>query len=271
VSKMIFAPARLLRDFVRHMRTTEFGLLTASLSFSTVLALVPLLAVCLSVFHWHGGLQKLLDKFEPYVLENLAQGAGQQVSRSIRGALERIHSGALGMGGGLALLFISTKLFHDIEEAVQRIFLTKTQRPWVVRLSLYWLVMFLGPLLVAFIVGMNRSKEAGFWRSLSLQHITFGFVLLSLAAIYKFVPTIRLRWLAVLPSAVLASSLMAVTQVFFRALSKEMLTLNKIYGGLAAIPLFLIWIQLLWYVFLAGAGLTYVLQQRLDRRRAVEP
>ena len=265
--RALFAPARILRDFLRHTRTTEFGLLTASLSFSTVLALVPLLAVCLSVFHWHGGLEKLLAKFEPYVLENLAQGAGHQVSQSIRSALARIHSGALGVGGGLALLFISTKLFHDIEEAVQRIFLAKTKRPLVVRLTLYWSVMFIGPLVVAFFVGMNRSKDSGLWRAFSVQHITFAFVLISLMAIYKFLPTYRLKWRAVLPSAILAAAMMALTQVSFRAISSQMLTLNKIYGGLAAIPLFLIWIQILWFIFLTGAGLTFVFQQRLNRRR----
>lgn len=247
----------------RQVWEADVDLIASSLAFSTAVSLVPLLAVSLSVFTAYGGLESLMAKIEPFILQNLVEASGAQVSKGIRNSIERVHSGALGVTGVVGLLFISTKLFHDMERAVQRVWKIKSERSIYTKLTAYWLVMFLAPIVVAGLLGLMGSKDLGFlFGAVNKGAFAFGLAFLSLVSVYKYVPDCHVNWRPALLSALLASSAFAIAQASFAVITKTVLRANKIYGSLASVPIFLLWLLVLWWIFLSGVALCAVLQER---------
>ncbi|CAN5397030.1 hypothetical protein BH10BDE1_BH10BDE1_19630 [soil metagenome] len=248
----------------RRILQAEIPLIAGSLSFTTVLTLVPFLAVSLSVFHWLGGLEGLLKQIEPFILKNLVESSGVEFSRYLLNAIRRIHSGTLGVTGVVGLLLASTRLFIDMEKAIQRVWLLKKKRALWKRLIVYWGVMFVGPLVLAALLGVIGSKDLGLIRVLSNELIAAFFALLGLFFIYKWVPARPVEFRPAFASALLATVGLALAQEFYAGAMRGLFRFSKVYGSLAGIPLFLLWIFLLWWIILLGATLTAILQERRD-------
>ena len=248
----------------RRILQAEIPLIAGSLSFTTVLTLVPFLAVSLSVFHWLGGLEGLLKQIEPFILKNLVESSGVEFSRYLLKAIRRIHSGALGVTGVVGLLLASTRLFIDMEKAIQRVWLVKTKRALWKRLIVYWSVMFGGPLIVAALLGVIGSKDLGLIRIFPSELIAATLALFGLFLIYKWVPARAVEFRPAFASALLATVGLALAQEFYAGTMRELFRFSKVYGSLAGIPLFLLWIFLLWWIILLGATLTAILQERRD-------
>jgi len=248
------------------IHTSDVSTLAGSLAFSTAVSLVPLLAVSLSVFTAFGGLESLLHKIEPFILHNLVDASGAELSRTIRQAIERVHSRTLGLGGGLGLLIASTKIFYDMEKAVHRVWgLTSERKIWR-QFLIYWLLMFLGPLALAIVLGILGSKDVGLIGPVPRAFILVTFEFITLLSIYKFVPSIYVSWISSLASAAIATLGVAIAQSFYSTIMKTFFNTNKVYGSLASVPLFLIWILILWWICLTGAAYCAVLEKRRMQR-----
>jgi membrane protein len=249
----------------RQFRVSDVQILAGNLAFVTVISLVPLLAVSLSVFSAYGGFDSLLKKIEPFILQNLVEASGAELSKAIRRSVHRVHSGALGAAGVVGLFLASTKLFNDMETAVQRVWRIRTRRPIALRLLLYWLIMFLGPLVLAFTLGVLGSRDLGLVQILPQSALAVALAFLTLVVIYKFVPARIVSWQAAFTGAVFASTGIALAQAFYAEITRNVLRYNKIYGSLASFPIFLIWLLVLWWIFLVGVALSAVIQNRRDQ------
>ncbi len=240
-------------------------MIAQSLSFTTVLTLVPLLAVSLSVFHWLGGLEGLLKKqIEPFIFKNLVESSGVEFNKYLLRSITRIHSGAIGITGVIGLFVSSTKLFNDMEKAIQRVWLVTAKRALWKRLVVYWTVMFVGPLVLAGLLGVVGSKDLGLIKLFPSELVAAVFALLSLYAIYRWVPARTVEFRPAFAAALLATVGLALAQEFYASAMRGLFRFSKVYGSLAGIPLFLLWIFLLWWIILLGATITAVLQERLD-------
>jgi membrane protein len=245
----------------RQMQQSDAQLLAGSLAFSSVMSLVPLLAVSLSVFKAYGGFEPLLEYIEPFLIENLVEESGEEVSLAIRSAIERVHSGALGVGGALALLFAATKLLYDMETAIQRVWGVKAPRPLLQRLLVYWALIFFGPILLAVALGLLGSRGMFLIDRIPHHAIAFGVSMFLFTFIYKVIPAVRVNLRPAVFSAAVATIAVAVGQSFYAKITGEMLSYSKIYGSLASVPIFLLWILILWWICLGGAALGATLQQ----------
>ena len=263
---------RTLRAAYIRIGKSDIPLIAGSLAFTTVLTLVPLLAVSLSVFHWLGGLEGLLKQLEPFIVKNLVESSGAEFSRYLLRSIRRVHSGALGVTGIIGLFLASTKLFSDMETAIQRVWLVKKRRALWKRLMVYWTVMFVGPLVLATLLGVVGSKDLGLIKIFPSELIAAFCALTGLYAIYRWVPARTVEFRPAFASALLATVGLALAQEFYAGAMRGLFRFSKIYGSLAGIPLFLLWIFLLWWIILLGATLTAILQERLDatRSRGVE-
>ena len=248
----------------RRVQDADVNFLAGSLAFTTVLSLVPLLAVSLSVFNALGGLETLFSKVEPFILKNFVEASGVQISKTIHSSIARVHSGTLGIVGSIALLASSTKLFHDVETSVHRVWRIGTSRNIFRRIVVYWVVMFMGPLILAAVVGLIGSKDVNLIKVLPKGGILIVFAFVAFLSIYKFVPSVKVSWRAALLSSLIATCGVGIFQSFYTELTKNILRLNKIYGSLASIPIFLLWILVLWWVCLLGAALCAILDDRPD-------
>jgi membrane protein len=247
---------------VVQMRDSDAQILAGSLAFTTVISLVPLLAVSLSVFMAYGGLESLLQKVEPFILQNLVEGSGAQVSKGVRRAIERVHSGALGFWGVFGLLIASTKLFHDMERAVEKVWQNKVRRSLLQRLLIYWLVMFLAPLALAGALGIMGSQDIMIYWHLPKRTVALTFVFIAFTMIYKFVPSRVVHFRSAFLAAIVATASVAIVQEFYARSMKNLILFSKVYGSLASVPLFLLWLLILWWICLAGVALSAVLEGR---------
>lgn len=248
------------------IRSSDLSTLAGSLAFTTAVSLVPLLAVSLSVFTAFGGMESLLHKIEPFILQNLVDASGAEFSRAIRRTVERVHSSTLGVTGAIGLMVASTKLFHDMEKAVHRVWGFASDRKIWRQFLIYWLLMFLGPLALAILLGVLGSKDLGLIGTVPRAIILFVFEFCALLGIYKFVPSTFVSWRSSLFSAALAVVALFIVQTTYATIMKTVLSTNKIYGSLASVPLFLIWILILWWICLTGVAFCAVLEKRRQGR-----
>jgi membrane protein len=245
------------------MARRDLTLLAASLAFSSVLAVVPLLAVSLSVFNAFGGFETILPTLKSFLFQNLTGTTSAQVTQFLERSVQRIHSGALGLTGAVTLLFIATKLFHDVERAIQRVFESKPTRSLWVRVLVYWGIIFLGPVLLAVALGVLGSKDLALLRALPaalLASLLFFSVLL---LVYRYVPQSQVSWRAAFWAALFGTLALLVLQQGFGWASKQLMSYNRIYGSLAAFPLFLIWIQAMWWICLSAGAVAVVVERRI--------
>lgn len=230
----------------------------ASLGYTSLLALVPLLAVIFVVVaafpvfsEWSEGLQQLL-------LENLVPTAGAQVATGISSFLSSVSS--LTLPGTVALILTALMLMFRIEVAFNRIWRVEKARSLVNRILMYWAVLTLAPLLIGSVVvfsTQNLFLDQGL-RSLvppGLYQVGLFLVgTLIFTLIFLLVPNCRVRLRSALAGAVLSAFLFELAKFVFVAWVSNA-NYAVIYGALATVPIFLLWLYLVWVVVLLGASL----------------
>lgn len=252
-----------LMDTLQQMRDGELQLVAASLAFSTAIALVPFIAVVLATFQSIGGLEVLYPKVESFLLRNMREAAGSDVTKFIRIFLQNINAGKLGSTGVIVLFITSIRLLHDMEVGIHRVWNLRNTRPFYKRLIYQWGLILAIPVFLAIYIGFMSLEQFQFVHSLLPQGLSNTLVLVgSLFAIYKFVPDTQVRSKAALISSLLASATLYGVHKSYSALAMKFFSYNKIYGSFAALPILLLWILTIWYVILGGVALCASLQKR---------
>jgi membrane protein len=256
--------ARYIREVIKSMREADLNLLATSMAFTTVFSIVPLLAVSLSVFRFLGGFEKFMGKFEPWILEYLTPGTGKQLVLGIEKAIDRIHTGTLGTMGMVVLLLATTKLFWDMEKAIQRIWAIKKPRALYKRIFIYWTTLAVAPIAAAVFLGVMTSRQSALKVYIPAKGISFSLIFIALFLLYKLVPFCKVSWRPALICAFVSASLITVAQAIYSVITKNFFYYNKIYGSIASIPIFLLWIHIIWIIVLFGATLNAAVQKKDD-------
>ncbi len=245
---------RFFQSLIHQIIDGEIQILASSLAFGTLISIVPLLAVSLSISYAFGGLDSFLKTVEPFLLHDLLPASVADIGQAIRHSVARVHSGALGVMGLLSMLVISTKIFFDIEYAVQTIWRLQNPRSLTLRVFIYWLVLFSVPILIAALIGFLGSHDFKSVISLPKDSVRFLVILAVIFAINKLMPTTKVRgWVAFLCS-IGATIAMSVLQTSYATLNKKIFSYSAVYGSLASVPLFLLWILLVWWIILMSVA-----------------
>ncbi len=254
-----------IRDTHRHVVSAQLLMAASSLAYTTLLSIIPLLAVSFSIFKAFGGLDKLYATIEPLVLENLAEGASDEAIAQIHRFIGNIHAGALGAGGLVGLIFTCMSLLFSAEKAIHRVWDTPMRRGWFHRISSYWLIITLGPLGLSFALGAGGSLGVQFAEF--LPGGTSSFILASALffAIYKWVPQRPVHAAPAAISAAVTAVIWNLARFGYSLYTAKVLTYSKIYGSLAAVPIILLWIYIMWVIVLVGTAFTATLQRRHEQ------
>jgi len=156
------APAQeligLARDLATHIRQAQLLMVASSLAYTTILSIVPVLAVSFAIFKAFGGMERLYNFIEPLVLSNLAEGTSSEVIDALHRFIDNTHASAVGVGGLIALIFTSMSMLSSAERAINRVWQTRVQRSFFHRVAGYWLFITLGPLALSIVVGAATSS-----------------------------------------------------------------------------------------------------------------
>lgn len=251
------------KDTLQQMRDGELQLVAASLAFSTIIALVPFIAVVLATFQSIGGLEMLYPKVESFLLKNLREAAGTETTKFIRIFLKNINAGKIGTTGAIALFITSLRLLHDMEVGINRVWNKRTTRPFYKRLIYQWGLILAIPVFLAIYIGFTSLEQFEFVQRLIPAALTNSLVMVgSLFLIYKMVPDLEVHSRAAFISCLVSSAGLFVVHKTYSVLALKFFSYNKIYGSFAAFPLLLLWILTIWYVILGGVALCASLQKQ---------
>lgn len=257
----------------RRARDVRLSQVAGSLTFTTVLSLVPLAAVALAMFSAFPLFAEYRVALENVLLRSLLP---EQLSHTILRYLNEFAAKAtqltaLGLGflvlAALAMVLTVDRVLNDIWQVRQR-------RPMAQRVLIYWALITLGPLLIGgslaatsyvatVSAGVVLQLPRGVRGLLDLAPLALGAV--AFAALYVFVPNRRVLWRDALLGGVVASVLAEAAKAGFAAFIARG-TYQSIYGAFAALPVFLVWVYLSWWVTLFGAAIAATLPMlRLTR------
>jgi membrane protein len=238
-----------------------------SLTYTTLLSLVPLLTVALALSTAFPVFDNVVDTLQDYVLENVLPEADglSAIADQINSFTER--AGRLTAIGIAGLALTSVLLMMTIDDSLNRIFRVRRRRPLGLRLLTYWAVITLGPLLIggslsvsSYLVGVAMGYlEMPRIAQYPLGVLPFVLTCGALAMLYIFVPHRHVEWRHGLIGAVFAAVAFELAKRGFAYYIGHFPTYAFIYGTFATILIFLVWLYVSWVVVLIGATLTAML------------
>jgi membrane protein len=252
------------RDLMAGMITLH----AMSLVYTTLLSMVPLLAVSISVLKGFG----VHGQLEP-ALVNLLAPLGEQsaeISARIIGFVENMQIGVLGALGLAMLIYTAISLIQKIEAAFNHTWRLQSSRSLMQRFSDYLSVIMVGPVLVFSAVGITASL--GNHHLVEMLHnlpfmsdllylfskvLPFLLVIAAFTFIYMLVPNTRVRIRSALYGAVIAGVLWQTSGILFTSFIGGSGKYTAIYSGFAVLLVFMIWLYLSWVILLIGASISF--------------
>jgi membrane protein len=269
-----------LRTLRQRFKEDHLGVTASSLTFTTLISLVPLVTVMLAVFSAFPMFASFQGALEKYFLQSLIPDS---IAKPVLGALTQFanKSNRLGTAGLVALVVTALALMLTIDRTLNGIWRVRRPRPIAQRILVYWAALTLGPLLLgvslsltSYALTLSRGVVSVLPGGVSFLLNAIEFVLLALGAagLFRYVPNTHVRWRHALAGGVFVS---AGFELAKRALAWYLTTVpsySAVYGALATLPIFFIWIYLGWVIVLLGAVIAAYapsLQMRVVRQAEV--
>jgi len=250
--------------------------LAGSLSFTTLLAIVPLTAVTVAVLSLFPVFSAWMSVIQDFIYSNFVPAAGEAVQKYLTQFAGK--AGRLTVVGLLLLAVTSLMLMATIEQALNDIWRVKNTRRLARRFLSYGALLTLGPILAAASLALTSKlfTLSFFGRAeLTLMHVALGavlplaFELGAVVLLYIVVPNAPVKWRNAFVGGVFAALLLEVAKYLFAAAMKYFTTYQTLYGAIAALPVFLVWIYISWVIVLLGAIVTATLNARRETKRNV--
>lgn len=260
---------RFARLVLQRLREDRCNRVAGELSYTTLLALVPLTTVSIAVLSLFPVFETWMHTAQEFIYGNFVPAAGDAVSQYLQQFAA--NAGRLTVWGLLFLIVTALLLMATIEHAFNDIWHVTQPRKRIYRFLGYWAVLTLGPILI----GLSLSVTAYLLslpvfagpaavqglRALILAVAPTVFEVAAFMLMYVVVPNHRVRWRHALVGSIVAAILFEVAKRAFAWFVLSFATYHVIYGALAALPVFLVWIYLSWIVVLLGAVVTAALPE----------
>ena len=258
--------AKIAAYTVKGLTEHDVGVRAASLTFFTLMSIVPIAALIFGVVKGFGLETNLTDylytRFGDYreVVDYILQFANNM--------LARVRGGVVASVGFLVLFWAVVHVFSNVESALNNVWEVKKQRSLARKFSDYITVVIVAPILWLVSNGMMNALRARMETAVSggwLVELLFGIVSLVavwliFALVYYVLPNTKVKFKGALIAGVIAGTLFQIFQVGYFAIQGYLNSYNMIYGSFAALPLFLIWLQWSWMILLVGAELSFAYQ-----------
>lgn len=247
----------------------------AALAFASLLAVVPLLALMFAVLKSFG----VQNHLQPLLLPYLAAGS-ESVAAAMIEYINNTSVGQLGAVGLVLLIFSVLSLLARVENAFNTIWGVEETRSVARRFTSYFSVVTIGPVFVVAAISMTGSLESqtllawlfdmalvGTVLIVLLSVLPFVVMWLVFAGLYMFIPNTRVTPRAALIGGVFGGTLWQLSQWAYVDFQVGVARYNAIYGTLAALPVFMIWLFLAWSIVLLGLVMTFAVQNLRSIRR----
>ncbi len=246
---------------------------SAALTFYTLMSLVPVVALVFAVVKGFG----LAEGLEQNLYEVLPQSPEviDYVVGFAQKALARTQGGWVALEGVLTLFWAVIKVFGSIEDAFNNIWEVRSTRSAARKYGDYIAVVVVAPILwvISSSMGNYAAEILGVAGSPALEVLSRAGSLVVAWVMFTFIyvvlPSTKVRFTAALTAGVVAGTAFVLFQWGYVYLQRWMTSYNAIYGSFAALPLFLLWMQISWEILLLGGELSFAYQNvaRFDEER----
>jgi len=245
----------------RHYSGVRCRTIAASLSYTSLLALVPFMAIVFAVLAAVPALEDFRIELQEFMFANLMPESGDTFGQYFDGFIA--NAGKMTGFGIIGLALTSMMLINTIFAAMNLIFHVEKPRPVFLRLGVYLGVLIAGPIVLAasfslatYILALTKALGVEAFTGL-LGRLARGvpalILIIGFTAFYKVVPNCRVAWRDAFLGGLLAGVIFSGLRWLFGIYLIYFPTYQAIYGALSAVPVFLVWMFLSWSVVLAGA------------------
>lgn len=273
-SRSLALTGQFIRITGREFVADKLMLRSMALTYATVLSLVPLLAILFSLFKMLGGGNWFDSVVRPALLGILAPGAQPVVIERLASLISHFAAKTVGGIGFVLLLVTVHAIFSAVESTFNLIWAGAPRGRPLLRAPLYWGLLLVIPLMIGgslvlttYLTTLKFTAPKGFLVLLEHRAIPWAMVATSLFTLYKFLPTITVRWPSAALGAMVAGVIYEVVKHFFLFYASKLVKYDVLYGSLAIVPMLLIWLNMAWIVTLFGVEISYVYQHFEQLRR----
>ena len=250
--------ARTLRA---RFRADHLGLTASSLTFTTVVALVPFFTVALAVFTAFPLFAELQVGLQRWLVRSLVP---ETIARQVLGYLTQFAAQASGLGaiGFTVLLVTALALILTVDRTLNHIWRVRQLRPLGQRVLIYWTAISLGPLLLgaslaltSYLAAQSRGLVQGVPGGVQLLFDTLEFLTLAsgMTLLYRYVPNTPVKWRHAWTGGLFVAAGIEIAKRVLALYLANVPTYSVLYGAFATLPILLVWMYVAWVIVLLGA------------------
>ena len=255
---------------IRTFSSQKIGFQAVALSFFSTMSVVPFVAIAFAVTDGFGLAGKLTEFLYGYF--NNSQETIDMVLGFAQNIINTAQSSAMGLVSALLFVWIVIWMMLSVERVFNNVWQVQKSRNLLKRLTVIFAMLFLSPFVViVFFTGSFIYSHILEYMGLNVEEFTvfktiltwllFGvFATLTFSAMYKFIPNAKVEYASALRAAIPAGIAFTLMQYMYLETQVFVTRLNAIYGAFAAVPLFMIWLNIGWFIILIGAELSYAFQ-----------
>jgi membrane protein len=262
-----------LKVFILTMKgfgNDKIGVQAATLSFFSAMSLVPFIAVVFAITKGFGMYNKMVELIYTYF-----EGNEEIINYLIKFAGNVVASTKKGLFGVISFLFFISTVFgllFNIERSFNFIWKTDNGRPFHKKIMFYTLFLIVSPLFIMLFLTLavlyintidslgSRLNDIIPITSIFTWLLFYGIVTMAFSLLYKYIPNTRVRYISSLNASLVVAGAFVIVQMLYLETQIMVSGLNAIYGVFAAVPLFLVWMNISWTIILFGAELSNAFQ-----------
>lgn len=255
-----------IKLLLKHWKIHNIPVSAGYLTYSTTLAIVPLVMVVFSIFTAFPIFQEATEQLKTLIYDNFAPNAGDMVEEYID--LFVANSKKMGIVSTIGLVVVALMLIQSIDETLNKMWRNHRKRSIFISFLLYAVILFIAPLLAggsiaisSYIFSMAIFNENGLlsFSQQLLQYTPFLLIWLLFTTVYWLVPNTKVNILHAMLGAIVAAIFFTLGKQAFVWYISTFPSYQAIYGALAVLPIMLLWIHLGWQVVLFGGLITSTL------------
>jgi membrane protein len=252
---------RLARFAAERSKEDRIAQVAGSLTFTTMLAIVPLATVAFALFTAFPLFATFQASLQTFLAQHLMP---DQINNQIFRYLNQFAAKAKGLTtAGMIVLFVTSVMtMMTVESAFNLIWRVRKHRPFAQRVLVYWAIITLGPLLIGVSLSITShifTRPTPFAHELSpliewaLSGAALPFTGFVFTMLYVYLPNCTVQWRDGAVGGILAAVAFELAKRGFGYYVRHIPTYTAVYGAFATVPMFLLWVYLSWFITLAGA------------------
>jgi membrane protein len=261
--------------FIKRCKEDNITISAGHLAYVTLLSLVPFIMVTFTIMSAFPAFASVRSKLEHFVFSNFVPTASDVVHKYMTDFVG--NASQMSAIGILSLLVVALMLISNVDNTLNRIWRTQSDRPIVYTFAIYWMVITLGPLLIgsSVVVSSYLTGLAAFTEEYTpglgtflLSLVPSGAAMIAFTILYMVVPNRRVFARHALVGAIVATIAFEITKSGFALYVTNFPSYELIYGALAVVPILFLWVYLSWIIVLFGAEFTCSLGEAFENRKA---